>query len=84
MASCDNMNSIHEDTGELLEIEEYAQQENVDSQFSCGIHSVDSHWHKWKCTFSSIMPYSYWSRSTQGKEAHIMHVKYPESCSTDA
>lgn len=47
MASCDNMNSIHEDTWELLEMEEYAQQDRVDSDPFSVICSMDA---RYGCT----------------------------------
>lgn len=46
LASCDNMNSIHEDTWELREMEEDARQDRGDSDASSVIRSEGARLHQ--------------------------------------
>lgn len=63
LASSDNMNSIHEDTWELREMDEYAQGDRGDWDAFSVSRSVDAHLHKLHVSMSQ--------KTWLGTEAHI-------------
>jgi len=74
LASCGKMNSIHEQTWELLEVEEYAQEASGDpfSVTPCvDVHSHEMHVSDDKCQAGSAE----WEKAARGQKVSRVNIK---------